>query len=147
MTAMPPEGPMPPDRHAPGTRDGQGRRLCTSPRNRGRGPCDQPQVAGFERCRMHLGFTVAQARKQVQEHLALLAVTAAGVQAELLTDSSAPPAVRRQVARDVLELAGHAAQRRHLVEHVDLSDEQARHRELLQVQDELAELRTRKAAG
>lgn len=124
---MPPEDPMSPpatrpERHPSGTRDSQGRLLCTAKRKNGRGPCDQPQITGMDKCRIHVGMTIEQARKTVQETIGLLAAKALGIGWEMLLDKDTPPAVRAALVRDLLDRAGHGAARQLDVTHRDLRD-------------------------
>jgi hypothetical protein len=159
MVRKPPETPMPPaddadpaeppkpDRHPPGTRDAQGRLLCTSPRKAGRGPCDQPSITGMDKCKMHVGMTVEQARRTVQEAIGLLAAQALGIGWAMVLDTETPPAVRAGLVRDLLDRAGHGATRQVDVTHRDLRDPAELAAATAELEDELASFRKRKAAG
>lgn len=133
-----------PDRNPPGTLDEQGRLLCTSPRNRGRGPCDGPAIVGFDKCRMHVGKTVEQCRTEVEEALGLLTARAVGVLAELLEDPSQPGVVRARIAQDLLDRRGHRAPARIDVTRTDLTDEEAVERARQLVLDEVSAQREKR---
>lgn len=146
MSQKQPDAPMQPstpERHAPGTRDAQGRLLCTSRRSKGRGPCDGPAITGLDKCKMHVGVTVEQARRQVQEAIGLLAAQALGIAWEMIIDRDTPPAVRATLLRDALDRAGHGAARQVDVTHRDLTDAAVRAAEAATVRDELSERRER----
>lgn len=138
--------PTPTPTNPPGTIDEQGRILCTARRNNG-SACNAPAVTGMQRCRNHLGFTVVEARRQVQEAIALLAVPALAVAWQLVQDDNTPPAVKAVLVRDILDRAGHAAARQLDVTHRDLTDAAARAAEAAGVRDELEERRLRQAGA
>lgn len=145
MVRKQPESPMqPPDQNPPGTLDDQGRLLCTSPRKSGRGPCDAPAITGMSKCRMHVGMTVEQARKTVQEAIGLLAAQALGIGWDLLLDKSTPPAVRATLVRDLLDRAGHGATRQVDVTHRDLRDPAEMAAATEELENELDAFRRRK---
>jgi hypothetical protein len=76
----------------------------------------------MDKCRLHVGMTVEQARKTVQETIGLLAAQALGIGWEILLDKETPPAVRASLVRDLLDRAGHSATRQLDVTHRDLRD-------------------------
>lgn len=113
--------------------DPWGRRLCDAPRSKGRGPCHGPAITGQTKCRMHIGKSAEQLRRETRELILDAALEALGVNVELLRDDETPPAVRAQIGRDLLDRAGFDAKTR-----VEISNESDVDRDIERLVAELA---------
>jgi hypothetical protein len=68
-------------------------------------PCRSPAIRGGRVCIVHGGASPV-AKAEAQRRIACLVDPALEVMWELLTDKKTPPAVRKDVAKDILDRAG-----------------------------------------